>query len=40
MKLGHIDAVTYYKDYVNRKYNSDFMAEMNRSVTQMMKQFL
>ncbi len=40
MQLAHIDASAYYKDYVNRKYNSDFMAEMNRSVAVMMKQFL
>ena len=40
MKLDHIDAQAYYRDYVTRKYLADFSLEMNRSVALMLQQFM
>ncbi len=39
MNLQHIKASDYYKDYASRKYESDFMAEMNRSVVEIIKRY-
>lgn len=39
MNLSHIKASDYYKDYGSRKYESEFMAEMNRSVQEILKKF-
>lgn len=40
MNLHHIKAKEYYTDYGNRKVESEFMKEMNRSCEQIVKRFL
>lgn len=39
MNLDHIKASDYYIDYASRKYESVFMAEMNRSVEEIIKRY-
>lgn len=38
--MQHLSAADYYKDYASRKYESDFMAEMNRSVQVIIKRYI